>query len=284
MDHVEALIWGLALILAGIGCIVYFVKVFYKYNLIKNIPRSKIRSAAIGLVELQGNAEADSVLTTPFSQTPCLYYEYQLWEYKVTRHYSSRGKGSSSGRWTLIDSKKQGVPFFLKDETGVVFIDMQNADTKLPVKRLFANHTMLSAFSTIKNAVSGNFLDPAQRSPTQGYTELDPAAENLETSFWKKMWLNSKNNFIRGIDSAGDRKIYERYIEPHENLYVIGTLDQYPNDPQHLLMHKGSNEPTYIVSTRSEEVLLKALKAPLFKVFICSCLCFIIGTLLLLSV
>lgn len=97
-----------------------------RYKLIENIPTSKTRSLAIGLVEVAGTAEypAEPPLTSPFACVPCLYYRYVVQE--------ERGSGKHR-RWTTIAQGASTRPFFIRDETGVVPVEPEGAELHLQV-------------------------------------------------------------------------------------------------------------------------------------------------------
>jgi len=84
-----------------------------------NMPTSRARSVALGMVEIKGFCERMYNLVTPMTQFPCVYY--RLKKYKLM---------GPTGRqtWKLIDEKESGdVPFILRDETGRVVVDPRGA-------------------------------------------------------------------------------------------------------------------------------------------------------------
>jgi hypothetical protein len=102
-----------------------------EYLLARNVPRSKIRSAALGLVEIQGEVISEQVLTTPYSKLPCVYYSCELQEYR--QHYSS-GSGTKY-RWETISTDTHRMPFWVKDETGQVPVYPTDAEFEIPQKQ-----------------------------------------------------------------------------------------------------------------------------------------------------
>ena len=102
-----------------------------EYMLARNVPRSKIRSAALGLVEIQGKIISEKVLTTPYSKSPCVYYRSELQEYR--RNYSS-GSGTEY-RWETIATDTLRIPFWVKDETGQIPIYPTYAEFEIPQKQ-----------------------------------------------------------------------------------------------------------------------------------------------------
>jgi hypothetical protein len=84
-------------------------------RLIENTPTSRIRSLAMGLVEVHGYARRKYSLVAPMSQTPCVWYR--------VRCYRRQGDN-----WRLISDNNSGhVPFLLEDATGRVTIDPARA-------------------------------------------------------------------------------------------------------------------------------------------------------------
>ena len=70
---IVGLVIGIILFITGL-------KWFGYKRLIENIPTSKIRSIAMGLVEIFGKVVAleNNLLHSPFSNTDCVYYNYKI--------------------------------------------------------------------------------------------------------------------------------------------------------------------------------------------------------------
>jgi hypothetical protein len=93
--------------------------------LIENTPTSKIRSLAMGLVEIYGEvvpAERE-ILKSPLTGKDCVYYKYKVEEYR---------QSGKSGHWATIRSGEDMVRFFLKDDTGMVLVDPNRASVEIP--------------------------------------------------------------------------------------------------------------------------------------------------------
>ncbi len=100
-------------------------KLFHQKKLIENIPTSKVRSMAVGLVELSGKAQAaKELLTSPFSMASCVYFQYRVQEQR------SSGKNSY---WATVASYQSPQLFYLEDETGRVLVYPQGAELHLDV-------------------------------------------------------------------------------------------------------------------------------------------------------
>lgn len=80
-------------------------------RLIQDTPTAKIRSMAMGLVEINGQVEARSNVFAPFSGRPCVYWQVEIAMRSGRRH-----------GWTTVHKNSSGNPFFLRDDTGVAMV------------------------------------------------------------------------------------------------------------------------------------------------------------------
>jgi hypothetical protein len=135
--------------LLGIGLGVYlFVRGFrtlQRKRLILDTPTAKVRSAAIGLVELQGLAVGPFTFTAPITRVPCYYHRTELWK------WVRRGKSSE---WEKIADDCNHVPFYLKDSTGMVLVDPNGAEMELHCDYKQEFHHSLFGSGSIPGPVS----------------------------------------------------------------------------------------------------------------------------------
>ncbi len=79
---------------------------------IENTPTSRIRSIAMGMVEVKGKALRKYALVTPMSHTPCVYY-------RLTRYRKDK-----NDRWQVVSvTSSANASFFLEDDTGRIEIN-----------------------------------------------------------------------------------------------------------------------------------------------------------------
>ena len=57
-------------------------RLLQRKRLILNTPASKIRSASMGLVEINGLATGPYVISSPMKQVSCYYYRSIAWQYQ----------------------------------------------------------------------------------------------------------------------------------------------------------------------------------------------------------
>ncbi|HIH11879.1 TPA: hypothetical protein HA241_06835 [Candidatus Woesearchaeota archaeon] len=216
---------------SGIGLIVgivLFIKGFLwlkQKRLIENIPTSKIRSLAMGLVEIHGDVVPfKELLTGPFSKKECVYYYYTIEEYRRS------GKNS---KWITIKHGEQSTPFFLKDNTGSVLINPTGAKIDAPLTTQYESGLMRDPPAAIRNFLTQqnlNFESFFGINKKMRFTEYSiPPATEL---------------YILG--TAGDNPHME------ETTALKGVED--------VMIQHGNNDKTYFISTKNEHQLLSSLR------------------------
>jgi len=133
----KLLLW----LLFGIGAGIFaFGRGFWlaqRKRLIENIPTSKVRSVAMGLVEVEGKAEVyKRHWETPFSKTQCVYYRYRVEEL--------RGSGKRC-HWVTVAQYETPGWFYLQDETGKVLVNPKGAELHLAVDRKYSTGFLVSS-------------------------------------------------------------------------------------------------------------------------------------------
>jgi hypothetical protein len=122
---------------AGSGCFLYGFRLLQRRRLILDTPFSKIRSAAMGMVEVSGLAVGPYAMVAPITARPCYYYRTLVWEWK------QQGKNK---QWVKVAGDCVHVPFFLDDNTGRVLVDPRGAE--LDIHRDFRQEFCDSFFTT----------------------------------------------------------------------------------------------------------------------------------------
>lgn len=129
-------IWPLLLsILVGIVCLFAGFRTLWRKRLIDDLPTSKTQGAFIGLTELKGTAESDNPLTSYLAATHCVHYQWYVQEHwrKTVHETYKDSKGHTQTRtriesgWSSVDSGGHSIPFYLKDDTGILRIIPEGA-------------------------------------------------------------------------------------------------------------------------------------------------------------
>ena len=96
-------------------------------RLILNTPESKIRSASMGLVEINGTASGPKTIPAGISGDPCYYYRAMAWQLR---------QSGNNREWMKVADECVYVPFFVEDSTGRVLVDPAGAELDIHRKDL----------------------------------------------------------------------------------------------------------------------------------------------------
>ncbi len=105
---------------------------------IENTPTSRVRSIAMGLVEVHGRTQRKYALVSPMGQLACVYY-------RLRKYRRERGD-----KWKLMSNVDSShVPFLVDDGTGSVTIDPMGALVRARNSRTGTPGEMTMAFSGV---------------------------------------------------------------------------------------------------------------------------------------
>jgi len=116
----QPLFWATIGILLGPYLFLRGFQLLNRKRMIMNIPRSTIRAASLGEVEISGKAAGPYTLVSPLANADCYYYRVLL---RVLRPGERRGN-------TLVE--EMCTPLFVDDGTGQMLVDPRGADLLLP--------------------------------------------------------------------------------------------------------------------------------------------------------
>jgi uncharacterized protein YjeT (DUF2065 family) len=187
-------------------------------------PTSKVRSIAMGAVELFGKARMRRQIMSPLTKTPCAYYHMTIEEYRV------EGK---SKRWVTVDEDASVERFYLVDETGEVLIDPAEAEIDIPMTT---------------ESRSGRGKDPS--------TTIIAYLKSEKLAYEGVFGMNKDLRFREYLIKEGD----PLYIlgTAKKNPAVKGAV----TNAGSILIAKG--EEHFLISAKKEEEVLSALRGKVF--------------------
>ena len=130
-------VWPVIGVCAGLFLFYRGFQILCRKRLILDTPTSKIRSAALGLVEVNGLAVGPYVMNAPITGLPCYYHRTVAWQLKQS------GKNKS---WEIVAHESRHLPFFLDDNTGRMLVNPQGAE--MDIHRDFYEEYSASFFSS----------------------------------------------------------------------------------------------------------------------------------------
>jgi hypothetical protein len=90
-------------------------------RLLLSTPTSRIRSAALGLVEINGMAAGPYTMPAPITGKPCFLYQTTAWQQR----------DGKKQEWEKVADETLHLPFFIDDSTGQLLIEPLGADLDL---------------------------------------------------------------------------------------------------------------------------------------------------------
>lgn len=214
---------------AGFGGFLFLsgIRWMGKKRLVENIPTSKIRSVAMGLVEIFGEAvpAEGQTLKSPFSGRECVYYRYTVEEYR------SNGKHSY---WSTVKKGDSGKMFYLRDSTGHVMVDPKGADVDIPKDYEFNS----SGFGGGPPETIVRFLD----------------GNNIRHKGF--LGFNRKMRFREYYIAPGD-KVYVMGTAADNPFVEDGTRSEGVED---VIIRKGKHDKFFYISDKPEKDIVKNLR------------------------
>ena len=204
----------------SLGLFWYGWKAQQRKRLIAGIPTSPIRSLALGLVEISGQAEPEiELLNSPFGGLPCIFYSYAVEE---------RVRSGKNSRWNTIASGTSEQPFFVRDATGRVLVVPTGANLVLPDERISRT----------------NWLGDLPPAAVAGLRRLGIATHS---------WIGSKTLRCREALILPEESLYVlgTALEHHGMSHHIANESR--------LYIGSSRDHAFIISDRSEKHLLSRL-------------------------
>ena len=205
--------------------------VWRERSLIKNTPAAKIRSMAMGLVEINGTVEPRSVLSAPFSGQPCLFWEVDI---------SARSKNG----WNVIHRNASGHPFFISDGTAAALVFPQGAQCKL--------------MPGVEEVCSGPSFPPCYADYIkEEHLQLVSFLNMGSMRFRERIVQDGQRVFILGTAMPRSHSLA---ISDGDEMKATGT-DGRPSrlaaldDATTAIIRRGDNEPTFVISQESERSL-----------------------------
>lgn len=239
----------------GAGIFWFFkgFRIYREYRVLADTPEIPIRSIPMGLVEIHGKARGEQLVNSPVTQTPCVFYKVDIEIYQK----DSKGNGS----WQHYKTDADGVPFYVEDGTGKVLVD--------------AHHAEYDLIQTGRRETSGGGLSlpsilgssPGQTGRLSSDNELVAYARSVHStggfSLGGSLGPLALSGLSLGGSSSGRFRFTEYCILPEHWYDIAGTCVENPNpkdEHDRNLIVKGQNEPTFVISWRSEKELKKNMR------------------------
>jgi hypothetical protein len=243
------LFWMVVFML-GIGGIAGYLsfRELRERQLMLNTPTSKIRSMAVGDVEVKGEARpVEEPLTSPLSQSEACIYEFEVKE---------RDTSGENTEWDTVLKYTQKVPFYVDDGTGQVRVESDQADLDVSVDR--------SVTVGRKDLPPANVREWAETDAGQELLDTEiPREEGQDSGVSGKMTDAFESHFQGQAERhltkewGSKRRYKERVLGAGESTYIFGGA--YPREgvssatnAENLVIREHEGTGKLIVSDKSE--------------------------------
>jgi hypothetical protein len=217
---------------------------YREYRVLADTPEIPIRSVAMGLVDIHGQAKGQQTLLSPVSKTPCFFYKVDIEKWVRDR---------SGGHWSHAANEAKGVRFYLEDATGKVLVDAQGAE--LDLIRSARRETGRGSGFSVRSLFGGDEDDSSLTSDS--WVSESDLADYAESVAGGSLLSDL------GIGSSQRYRLSEYCILPEQWYDVAGTCVENPapqDEHDRNMIVKGQNEPTFLISWRSESDLASTLR------------------------
>ena len=216
--------------LIGLGLFIHGFRMLSRKRLIENIPTSKIRSLALGLVEITGKAIAEegTVRNSPFSGKDCIYYFFRVEEHR------RQGKNS---RWVTVKKGEYRPEFYVQDDTGKVLVDPAGAEINVPKDFEYNSGLLNDPPAHVKEFLKANDISH------DSFLGLNKRMRYRE-------YLIEPGDTVYIMGSSANNPVIEHSTDDHTSKLII---------------QKGENQKFYYISDQSEKKVISSLKWQAFS-------------------
>jgi hypothetical protein len=240
MDKQQLITYGIPALggLLALWCLCIALAAGRRHRLVSDLPTSKTTGVFIGLVELEGTAEAEQPVVSFLAERTCVFYQWHVdeqWSRLVTETYTdAQGKTQTRTRtetgWTTVALGGDLIPFYLQDDCGVVLIRPEQA-------------------------------------------KVEPAVVFDHTCGRRDELYYGKGPAKAVANSDHRRRFVERAIPLHAPLYVVGQARERADVVAPEIAHDRQAE-MFVISTRSQDQVRRGLA---WQYWLCGILCVAFG-------
>lgn len=221
---------------------------FRELNWVRNTPTSKIRSLAMGMVEIKGRPEKyNEEFESPFSKTRCLLYRYVIKKYVTT---------DDDSKWKTLETGMKISKFYVNDDTGKVLIDPEGAEIELSDKN---KNTYKFSRDEEKTQEIKDFLEKRKK--------IFPDKQGLNLSGMAE--LGTAGDIRLGdIEDKIDNEDRTKYIEEYlpiesEDIYIIGKALEREDisskeNIKNIVINKDDDTPIFKITTKKEKNIISS--------------------------
>ncbi|HEX5339414.1 MAG TPA: GIDE domain-containing protein [Gammaproteobacteria bacterium] len=264
-DSPTADFWYTAVLICAIAVVAFFAAFYFwkRLRLVEDTPKSLIRSAAQGYVELQGRCKLmpGEPIMSPLTSTRCVW-----WSYRVDK----RNRSSRGAKWESLEHAVSDESFFIEDYSGHCAVDPEHAQVYPSVRQVW--------YGDLERPAGGFSRSRFGSDPDYRYTELrvhehDPlyalgyfhtqgpvsaGTINEEVRQLLAQWKQDQAALIRRFDTNHDGQVgqqeWDAAREEARREVLASEREAMARPPISILSRAPDGRP-FILSTRPQKKL-----------------------------
>lgn len=198
-------------------CLYFMLTRLRRARWLEDTPTSKVRSAAQGLVELQGTLDAGghTPLISPLGEVDCLWYRFRVEEYR---------RSGKNDNWQTVEQGVSERPFLLRDDTGSCWIMPKGAEAHPRQRRRWEGSQRWPGGRSVRTGLLAGLIGKRYRYTEEWFTE----GEMLYALGWFESRGGGRDQFDR---QAAARQVISSWKADYDDLLARfdrngdGTLD-----------------------------------------------------------
>lgn len=243
----QPLFWAVAGVTCGPVLFLRGFRLLQRKRLIMDIPRSSVRAAALGLVEISGRAVGPYTLVAPLSQTDCLYYRIAV-------------QSNSKKDFRSTKMRELSTPLYVDDGTGKVMVYPAHCQLQVEASQQAGEHGKAALALEGMNRDGADFIQEYCIRPGDQLYVLGTLQENPWGKANPSAECSELSRIGPGFVSQDEAEIlrHEAYraLDPTLPSGMDTSAGDFDYHPPVIVM-KG-NGP-FIISTRSERDIVAEL-------------------------
>lgn len=268
--NTPALLFGCGLAAVSVYLLRLAKQEMHNQKLAKGLTQTRIRDIQPGLCLVEGVVESREPLSTPYTQTPSIWYRYEASE--------RRKRQNQAGMYEhQLVSGTQSCPFILKDETGSIPIALQGGQViSYPHKRILKSESG-------KRTGMGDRIKELKEMDRQQY----PKGE--KKPFFRKLDVNAPLDVPDDLielpigskeAQSAHRKYFEFWVQPGDRVFILGTAS-IDSGGSNLRIGKAGKSPLFL-SYQPEDLTAKAFQKSFHTGLLVGAGCAIVALFLIL--
>ena len=204
LSPVNYYLFGSLITAAALVCLYVMLSRLRRARWLEDTPTSKVRSAAQGLVELQGRLDAGghSLLVSPLGGVDCLWYRFRVEEYR---------RSGKNDNWQTVEQGCSERPFLLCDDTGSCWVMPKGAEVHPRHRRRWEGSQRWPAGQSVKTGLLASLIGKRYRYTEEWFAE----GEMLYALGWFESRGGGRDEFDR---QAAARQVISRWKADYDDL------------------------------------------------------------------